>query len=163
MKKSIFYLICMLMTMAAIFMFSAQNFENTMKTSDVIVKPVENHIKKTTDKTFETEKAETDYWKKLESKLDLIVRKSAHGFIFGILGLFSVLFFKSLSLEWADAIMYAILLCMLYALSDELLHQKKVDGRNARFQDVCIDTFGAWVGTAIIYFSDKIDRLIKKP
>lgn len=143
-------------------MFSAQNFENTMKTSDVIVKPVENHIKKTTDKTFESEKAEKDYWKKFESKLDLIVRKSAHGFIFGILGLFSLLFFKSLSLEWADAIMYAILFCMLYALSDELLHQKKVDGRNARFQDVCIDTFGAWVGTAVVYAVHKIKKLCKK-
>lgn len=155
MKRSVIYLICIICTMAAIFMFSSENFDNTMKTSDIIVKPIESRIKEKSDKAFDTEKSETDYWKKLKQKLDKVVRKSAHVIIFGLLGMFSILFFISIGLSWGDAIMAAIWLCALYAGSDEL-HQKFIKGRDCRMEDVCIDTFGAWIGITVIYLADKI-------
>lgn len=161
MKKSLFYFICILITMAGIFMFSSQNFDNTMKTSDTIVKPIENRIKSKTDKTFETEKAEKDYWKKVELKLDKLVRKTAHGIIFGVLGLFVMLFLKSIGLKTEDAIMLTMIFCGLYAGSDEL-HQKLIKGRDCRFEDVCIDMFGSWVAVLGIYIRDKIVHLMER-
>ena len=157
-RESVFYLICMLIIMAAIFGFSSQNRSNTNKTSDVIVKPIENTIKANSTKTFEDEKAENSYWKKINSKIDKAVRKSAHIFIYGVLGIFSLLFFRSIGLRWEDAIMLAILLSALYGVSDEL-HQGFINGRDARAEDICIDTFGAWVGTLIVYIFHKIKLL----
>lgn len=157
MNKSVFYFICMLVMMAVIFLFSAENFDNTMKTSDVIVKPIETRMKATSDKTFKSEKAEADYWKKIEDKLDKAVRKSAHGINFAVLGIFSVLFFCSIGFRWEDAIMAAIALCFVYACSDEL-HQKLIKGRDCRIEDICIDTFGAWIGVTLVYLYNKIRR-----
>jgi VanZ family protein len=147
----------MLFMMVVIFMFSTQNFTETMKTSDTIVNPIENQIKANSSKTFEDETAETKYWKTIKSKLDKLVRKSAHAFNFCLLGLFAMLFFKSLGLETGDAVMAAIAICAVYAGSDEL-HQKLVDGRNSRFEDVCIDMFGAWIGITITYLGGKIKK-----
>jgi VanZ family protein len=148
----------MLFMMVVIFMFSTQNITDTMKTSDTIVTPIENQIKASSDKTFEDEKAETDYWKKIKGKLDKLVRKSAHAFNFCVLGIFTMLFFKSLGMKTEDAIMVTIALCALYAGSDEL-HQKLVDGRNSRFEDVCIDMFGTWIGITLTYLGGKITTL----
>jgi hypothetical protein len=145
----------MLLTMAAIFCLSTQNGTDTNKTSGVVVKPIESRIKASSDKTFENEKAKNDYWKKVKNKINVAVRKSAHAIIFGVLGLFTILFFTSLGLNMDDAIVCTIVLCGLYAGSDEF-HQHFVDGRTPRFSDVCIDMFGAWVSVLLVYVKGKL-------
>lgn len=155
MKKSLFYFICIVTTLVGIFLFSSQNFTNTIKTSDTIVKPIENRMKAKTDKTFDTEKAEKDYWKNMKGKLDKLVRKSAHGIIFGILGFFTMLFFKSVGMKTGDAVVLTMVFCGFYAGSDEL-HQRFVKGRDCRFEDVCIDMFGAWIAVLGVYLWDKL-------
>ncbi len=154
-KISILYLFCIVMTMAAIYGFSAQNYENTMKTSDIIVQPIEETVIKSSQQVFETEKEEADYRSKIEAKLDKIVRKSAHGILFFVLGMFSALFFASIGMCGADVIMSALVLCFACACGDEL-HQRFVSGRDSKFGDVCIDVFGAWLATLLFYISFKI-------
>ena len=134
--------------MAAIFGFSSQTYDQTMKTSDVIVKPIENTVRKDSSE-FESEKEEQDYIKKLEGKLDKAVRKSAHMIIFGVLALFVYLLCKSFGMSDADAIVLTLVVCAVYAGSDEL-HQKFVDGRTSQFADVCVDEFGAVVSVVIV-------------
>jgi hypothetical protein len=147
--------------MATIFCLSTQNGTETNKTSGAVVKPIESRIKASSEKTFESEKAETDYWKKIKDKINLAVRKSAHAIIFGILGLFTILFFTSLGLDMGDAIVLTMLFCGLYAGSDEF-HQHFVDGRTPRFSDMCIDMFGAWVSVLLVYIKNKIFKLRNK-
>lgn len=44
--RSIIYAVISIAIMLTIFGFSSQNYESTMKTSDTIVKPIENAVKK---------------------------------------------------------------------------------------------------------------------
>ena len=155
MRKTLVYFILMIVTMGAIFAFSSDNGKDTNQKSNLIVDPIETTIKATSDKTFESEKEETNYWKNVRSKISTAVRKTAHTIIYCLLSIFTLLFFKSLDLEAADAIMMTILLCALYAASDEL-HQHFSNGRDCKFSDVCIDTFGAWIGTMLVYITGKL-------
>ena len=151
--KSGVYVVCVLAVMVAIFMFSSQPYEQTMKTSDVIVKPIENLVKED-NFNFQTKNEENDYIKELESMLDKAVRKSAHMIIFGVLGVFVYLFCKSLRLRDADAIIIALVFCALYGGIDEF-HQMFVSGRTSQFVDVCVDEMGVVISMIII-------RVIKK-
>lgn len=153
-KRRILWSLCVVATMATIFGFSSQTYDQTMKTSDVIVKPIENTVKKDSSE-FESEKEEQDYIKKLEVKIDVAVRKSAHMIIFGVLALFVYMLCKSFGMSDADAIIMTLVICAVYAGSDEL-HQKFVDKRNSQFTDVCVDMFGAYVSLTIIRIMSKI-------
>jgi VanZ family protein len=52
-----------------------------------------------------------------------------------------------------DILYYSLLICYLYALSDEF-HQLFVIGRSGEFKDVIIDTLGSIL--AIIIFKNKM-------
>ena len=156
--KRVVYSICVVVVMTIIFLFSSQNYDETMKTSDLIVKPIENVIKENTDKTFETEKEEESYFKKIESKLDVAVRKCAHMTLFAIFAIFVFLWLKSFDIDNYNAIMLTLVICGLYAGFDEL-HQHFVDKRNARLTDVCIDEFGVVISMALAWFYIKIKNV----
>lgn len=160
-KRRILWGLCVIATMAAIFGFSSQTYDQTMKTSDVVVKPIENTVRKDSSE-FESEKEEQDYIKKLEGKLDTAVRKSAHMIIFGVLAVFVYMLCKSFGMSDADAIVMTLVVCAVYAGSDEW-HQKFVDGRKSQFADVCVDEFGAVAGVVIVRTLKKLKlRLIFK-
>ena len=150
--------LCVIATMAAIFGFSSQTYDQTMKTSDVVVKPIENTVRKDSSE-FESEKEEQDYIKKLEGKLDMAVRKSAHMIIFGVLALFVYLLCKSFGMSDADAVVMTLVVCAVYAGTDEW-HQKFVKGRTSQFTDVCVDEFGAVVSTVIVRAVKKLKMKI---
>lgn len=150
------WLVCVLATMVCIFMFSSQEGKESNKTSDIIVVPMENSLKAISDKKFSDKKEEEAYWTKIYKKLDYGVRKTAHVVLYGTLGIFCVLFFKSCGMSWGDIIMLSLLVCAVYAGTDEL-HQK-FNKRTAQFADVCIDTFGAWIGTGIVYMLNKVKK-----
>lgn len=151
--KRFVYSLCVLTVMVVIFGFSNQTYEQTMKTSDMIVKPIESGVMADTS-DFENEKEEQDYIKKLESKLDKAVRKSAHMIIFGVLAVFVYLLCKSFGMHDADAIMLTLLACGLYAGTDEL-HQKFVNGRTSQFTDVCVDEMGTIISLMCIWVIKK--------
>lgn len=75
--------------------------------------------------------------------LNFYVRKNAHFIAYFILG---VLVFSLLIQSKAQKpVNLALLICMLYAISDEF-HQLFVPGRSGQFRDVLIDGAGAILG-----------------
>ncbi len=81
---------------------------------------------------------------------DIIFRKFAHVFVFGVLAL---LLARALtgSAPWPQKkiFVWSLALTFLYACSDEL-HQSFVPGRAASALDVGIDTLGAWGALRLI-------------
>lgn len=157
--RSIIYAVISIAIMLTIFGFSSQNYESTMKTSDTIVKPIENAVKKDSSNFADT-KTEKNYKKKLENKLDKAVRKSAHMTIFGVLGIFLYLFFKSLNFSDADAIILTLVICGMYGCTDEW-HQKFVKGRTSQFFDVCVDEMGVVISMTVIRILSKYESYKK--
>ena len=117
--------------MTLIFCFSNQKADDSSNLSDSV-------IKNTIGKTFNI--ADKDLAKFVKP-----VRKAAHFTIYLILGL---LVLNCFSVFDRKTIILSILICVLYAISDEI-HQIYVSGRSAEILDVFIDTLGASLGVFI--------------
>ncbi len=135
--------------MIVIFAFSSQPYELTMKTSNTIVEPIKNAVVDIQNKTFDTEKEQKSYIRVLKAKLDKIVRKTAHIALFAVLAVCVYMWLKSMGLDDADAIVLTLVICGIYAGSDEW-HQSFVKGRTSQFIDVCVDEFGAVLSTVLL-------------
>ncbi len=80
-------------------------------------------------------------------ELHRFVRKCAHAFLYCSLGV-SVCS-ASRNSTWRKYGLWAILICFIYALSDEV-HQAFVPGRGPLASDVLLDTVSASVGVGIV-------------
>ena len=85
----------------------------------------------------------------------LLIRKLAHLTVYLILGVLLINLFKQYQKITKKKIIIMILLCMLYAISDEF-HQSFVANRSPMVIDVLIDTLGSTIG---IY----LYKIVKKP
>lgn len=131
-KSRIFMLIPLLLVMAAIFIFSAQNSEASSNLSDGIA-----------DKFFAEQITENHF------SIIRFIRKSAHFIIYSVLGLFSMFYLKGgYKLSYKMSIIISAVFCFLYAASDEI-HQLFVEGRSGQFSDVLLDTMGSLTGILI--------------
>ena len=131
------------MVVTSIFLFSSDNGTESNKKSDgFIIKTAETFLGRDLSEKYE---------KKIVEKYFVLVRKSAHFCIYLILGFLIISYIKEFDDITRKTIFLAILLCMLYACSDEL-HQLTVSGRSGEFFDVIIDTIGACVGCFCYYF-----------
>ena len=74
------------------------------------------------------------------------IRKSAHFFVYFILGLLVGGAFKSNGVRGYRRLIFSMLVCVLYAVSDEI-HQVFIPGRSGQIGDVFIDSLGAFLGT----------------
>lgn len=63
--------------------------------------------------------------------------------------------FKSSETKTLKKIGLGLMICMLYACSDEA-HQLFVAGRSGQLKDVMIDISGSTLGMTAFYFMDKI-------
>lgn len=84
----------------------------------------------------------------------IVVRKSAHFFLYLILGILVTNACSYQKKYW----LLAILICILYACTDEI-HQLFVVGRTGQIQDVAIDGAGSLLG---VYFALFVKRIHKK-
>ena len=133
MKKTIL-VILVVIWMGVIFMFSNQKAEESGKNSKSIIRVTIVNIYK----LFHGDASEEELDKIVE-KYQYPVRKIAHFTEYFILGILIFLCFK----EYNNKNVYLmILICFLYAVSDEL-HQLIVPGRDCNITDVLIDTFGS--------------------
>ncbi len=87
-----------------------------------------------------------------------IVRKNAHFFAYSILGVLVIHAHKRSSVGGHKQIMLSAIICILYAISDEV-HQAFVPGRGPGVTDVLIDSAGAIVG---IWMYRAVGRIKKK-
>lgn len=128
MRSSIIKISLVIIWMIVIFFFSNQKAVESSKLSDGLIKRTISII--IDDDSNETVK-----------KFVKPVRKTAHFCIYLILGL---LVLNCFSLNRKN-IIYAIIICLLYSISDEV-HQMYIDGRSSELMDVYIDTLGASIG-----------------
>lgn len=97
----------------------------------------------------------------IADRLQTIVRACAHGAVYCVLGMFVTLSLYSLDLRIPKCFFSAVLVCFLYAVSDEI-HQYFVPGRSMQAIDIAIDTFGSVIGSAAVsLFLPLISRKIK--
>lgn len=133
--------------MAVIFVFSAQNGEQSSAASGF----VSDFLRRVLSPVMPDE------------ALDFVlkyIRKIAHISIYFLLGLFAALSASELSRKtgrlWL-CIFAAWTVCMLYAVSDEF-HQSFTAGREASFRDVLIDSAGALISVSLIGIISFIKR-----
>ena len=124
---------------------SAQDAVVSSKTSGgVIVEVVE-----TFDNSYHTKNPPEQ--RAFIRSLHRIVRKIAHFFVYGLLGVFTASFLAAFKMSFVSRFLPSQLFCSLYAVSDEI-HQKFVAGRSCRLKDVLIDSGGAFCGIIVILF-----------
>lgn len=149
MVRKIIKIILIVLWCSLIFMFSNDTGGTSTKKSDgLIVRTVEKVIKR----SLSSEEKD-----KVLRYFVVPVRKSAHLFIYFILGFLII----SLLREYRDINMKVVLLAVffafLYACSDEV-HQLFVVGRSGQVKDVFIDTFGSFLGVLLYSFIYRFRR-----
>ncbi|WP_257348292.1 VanZ family protein [Pseudalkalibacillus decolorationis] len=82
-----------------------------------------------------------------------IVRKNAHFFAYLVLGLLVINALRRSELYGYRSIGLALLICVIYAISDEV-HQLFIPGRSGEIRDVLIDSTGASVGIGVYLMID---------
>lgn len=125
--------------MITIFSFSNQKANESSKLSDGLILDTVRIIEKITHKTYNDEE--------ILNKFVKPVRKMAHATIYFILGILVLNLLMELKLK--NIIYLSILICIIYALSDEI-HQIFVPGRSGQVLDVCIDSVGSFLGIIIL-------------
>ena len=88
------------------------------------------------------------------------IRKTAHVTEFAILGILLTNVFLLRKTKKKPAAMLSLFCGIVYAASDEL-HQTFVPGRAGMFSDVCVDTCGVVIGTALLIGIYVLAEMIK--
>ena len=141
MAKKIILVSLTVLWMLSIFMFQNQPSEkSTEKSHSLITKTIVN-IYKVFNPNISDEQIE-----EIIETWDVPVRKTAHFTEYFILGVLIFLTLRSFDIK---NIYIMILLCFLYACSDEI-HQLFVEGRDGNIVDVLIDTFGSTFAILIL-------------
>ena len=141
MKTKIINIILVIISMLAIFLFSSEKADDSNITSRKITSKFVRVIDKDKDK---------QKLKATVEEKDSITRKAAHFLEYALLGFLVLNMLKDYKKINIKLIIISILICILYAISDEI-HQYFVPGRSCQFTDVLIDSTGSVLGT-ILYF-----------
>jgi VanZ family protein len=123
-------IVLVLIWMIIIFLFSNQPATESSKTSS-------SFISHTITKII---KKDNNY---VVNKYEKIVRKCAHFFLYFVLG---ILVFNCYN---EKELLYALIICLLYSISDEI-HQIFIVGRSCELFDIFIDTIGSFFGINIL-------------
>ncbi len=136
--------------MTVIFLFSAQPASESAEVSVGVA----YRLLCKADEFFQMELME-DELLSCTQKLDYPIRKLAHMSEYGILALFSFLFFAAFGVAGRRRYLSALALTAAYAATDEF-HQLFVPGRAGRPGDVVLDTVGAVVCLLLVRAAVKI-------
>lgn len=96
-----------------------------------------------------------------EQVVTLVVRKAAHIFMYGVLGILLANLLNSYKLSVKRVFGFGILIAAVYACFDEV-HQYFVGGRSSSSRDVLIDVAGATIGICIYYGYLKVSNKYHK-
>ena len=134
MKRKVFSWTLVILWMALIFYMSHQPATKSSELSSGITVIISDIIQKVV----------TDI-KLNQDSLSHIIRKSAHFLEYMVLGVLVVNSLLDTDKTKSRLIFLAILMCILYAISDEI-HQIFVPGRSGQVSDVLIDSLGGLAG-----------------
>ncbi len=155
-KTKLFKIVSIVLLVAwcvIIFMFSAQNAEESSKTSGTIVVSVIEAIYPKYETLHEEQQ------KNIIDIITVVVRKTAHFLEYFILGAISFLTVTAYTKrEFKFRALLAIVFCVAYSISDEI-HQYFVPGRACRILDVFIDSMGSL--TAILLLVLIVKKTVK--
>jgi VanZ family protein len=84
----------------------------------------------------------------IKASLTFLVRKSAHIFLFFVLGVLIANLLASYKLKAKFVYVYSLMLVFAYGVTDEV-HQLFVTGRSGEVRDILIDTFAGALGIAL--------------
>ena len=136
--------------MVIIFMFSAQQAEQSQETSSGFSEILANLLYN------DFEMLTTDKQTEILSNCQFIVRKCAHFSIYGMLGILTLISCKLSHIKKYPLI--SAVICLIYAVSDEI-HQHFVEGRSCEVRDMIIDFSGSVTGILgimiVFYFLNK--------
>jgi VanZ family protein len=136
-KKTLIYWIAVFLWMLLIFNMSSQVAEQSDELSKGITKIIIEALKNVAPGgNFDT------------GTLNHLLRKNAHFFAYLFLGILVTSAIKRSSLKGPKVFIISLLICVLYAISDEV-HQLFVPGRGPGVADVLIDSMGALVGVFV--------------
>ena len=138
--------------MILIFILSNQPAEESTELSDGFISKTIGNIYKITHKNVSEEKLI-----EIQDKYTVITRKTAHFTIYLILGLLIGMLLKEYNITNKQLIIYGILICMTYAITDEI-HQIFVPGRSGEIKDIIIDTCGSTVGITLMNIKKAINK-----
>ena len=130
-----------LLMMSLIFLFSCQGGQDSMATSGRFAIPITNFIA-----GFMPDLTSSEY-DVLLTKVQMVVRKTAHFTEYALLGCLICLLMKSYAMRHPLA--WAWLAATLYAGTDEI-HQWLGGERTGMWQDVLLDSMGALTGCVIV-------------
>jgi VanZ family protein len=167
--RKIVIILC-LFWMGFIFYMSSTNGEISHQESTKIVDLIKNsEVKmqdrgenKTTNENSKIDKNTINIQQVEENKLDHVIRKNAHAFMYMILAFLvsNVLFV--FNKRGKDTIIYILFICLFYAVTDEF-HQSFVLGRTSLVSDVLVDFGGTLIGLTFFYLAYyKIYKRYKK-
>jgi len=91
-------------------------------------------------------------------KLNNLVRKSTHFFLYLVFGPLVVNALRRSGVYGYRSIVLVLLICVLYAISDEV-HQLFVPDRGGEVKDIIIDSAGATVGIGLYLLASNVDKL----
>ena len=146
-------LIPVILTAAAIFLFSSQNAEESGKLSTGVTKWVLSLF-------VDVSELSPGQWEALLANTQQVVRKTAHVLEYAAFGFFLTLHLSTWMQKrpWLAGLIGSA----LYSMSDEL-HQSFVGGRAMQARDVGFDVFGAALGVgAYLLLAYLIRRLTAK-
>lgn len=147
MNKKIILTILTIIWMSIIFCFSNQESATSTKISNSFIDNTVIKIYRLFDEDISLEKVN-----KITELLFVPIRKLAHFSVYFVLGILVLFTLREYGVK-KDLICYSLLVCFLYAVSDEV-HQLFVVGRDGNIKDVLLDTFGSIVG--IFCFKKKL-------
>ena len=152
--KRIILIILIVINCSTIFYFSNQASNSSKSQSSRVVEFISNILPgiknmQEPDKTILKKQVLTP-----------IVRKTAHLSIYAMLGLLTYCFANTYELDFKKKILYCLLFCMCYAITDEI-HQVFIEGRSGELRDVLIDSFGSLIGILFINLIIKIFNKIR--
>lgn len=143
MVKKIVKLLLIIIWMGVIFSFSSDNGEVSESKSDGLILKVY--------KIFDNRELSKSEERKIIDTFVFPIRKLAHFTEYMILGLLVISFINEYKQINIRSIILAIILCCLYAASDEI-HQLFSEGREGRIFDIFVDTCGASFGILVLSF-----------
>ena len=146
MIKKVIKLVLIILWMGLIFSFSNDSgVVSTKKSDGLIIRCVETILGR------DLSDSEKEKW---TTYLVVPVRKGAHVGVYFVLGLLVVSFINEFHMFNYKTILFACLICFLYACSDEI-HQLLVPGRSGQIKDVLLDYLGSKLGILFYYFVGK--------
>lgn len=146
--RKIVILLC-LFWMGFIFYMSSNNGEISHQKSNKIVNLIEN---KTKNENSEANKSTIKEQQVKEKRLDYLVRKNAHAFMYMVLALLVSSVFFMYNKRGKNTIVYILFICLFYAVTDEF-HQSFVPERTSAVSDVLVDLGGALIGLIFFYLA----------